>query len=205
MERVGSRFVVLVNDLVRDWDAQIAAANGDDVVASIGILRCSQRAHQAWLDYIEEGEYPDQDRQDGLMESEFHRRCVDQYEHIINVIQRLAASSNFGNPPMAHRLYVPKEFAEDAESRDQLVKDITALMAEPVPELSSCDPVLVDSPEQNRQGDGRVELHWVCCDMTMELAKSVPWRLYVELIRHVHENGRLTFALSSTEQSQTQS
>lgn len=79
-----------MSKLVRDWDAQIAASNGDDVAASIGILRCSQRSHQAWLDYITEGEYPDEDWSDGLMESEFHRRCIDQYEHIIAVIERLA-------------------------------------------------------------------------------------------------------------------
>jgi len=76
--------------LLRDWDAQIEAAAGDDVQAAIGILWCSQRSHQEWLDWIESGGENDHARKDGLMESEFHRRCIDQYEQIIGVIQRLA-------------------------------------------------------------------------------------------------------------------
>lgn len=75
--------------LIRDWDAQIAASDGDDVAASIGILRCSQRSHQEWLDWIEVGGEDDRARSDGLMESGFHRRCIDQYEQIIGVLGRL--------------------------------------------------------------------------------------------------------------------
>lgn len=83
-----------MSQLVRDWDAQIAAADGDEVAASVGILRCSQASHQAWLDYIEAGDYPDSERQDGLMSSEFHRRCIDEYENIIAVIERLRGSDD---------------------------------------------------------------------------------------------------------------
>lgn len=82
-----------MSELVRQWDVQIAAAGGDDVAASIGILRCSQESHQGWLDWIESGGHDDVARSDGLMESAFHRRCIDQYESIISVIERLAAAS----------------------------------------------------------------------------------------------------------------
>jgi hypothetical protein len=83
----------VVSGLLRDWDAQIEAAKGDEALASIGILRCSQRSHRAWLDYIEAGDYPDEERSDGLMDSEFHRRCIDEYERIIGVIERLRSST----------------------------------------------------------------------------------------------------------------
>lgn len=83
----------MTQSLVRQWDAQIEAANGDDVAASIGILRCSQASHQAWLDYIESGDCDDVDRSDGLLESDFHRRCIEQYEQIIGVIERLRDDS----------------------------------------------------------------------------------------------------------------
>lgn len=79
--------------LLRDWDAQIEAAAGDEVVAAVGILRCSQRSHQEWLDWIQSGGEDDHARNDGLMESEFHRRCIDQYERIIELIERLATAT----------------------------------------------------------------------------------------------------------------
>lgn len=78
-----------VSRLVRDWDAQIAACGGDRALAAIGILRCSQQSHQEWLDWIESGGHDDEARSDGLMDSEFHRRCISQYQEIIGVIEEL--------------------------------------------------------------------------------------------------------------------
>lgn len=80
-----------MSELVRNWDHQIELANGDEVAAAIGILRCSQHAHRSWLDWIEAGGTVDHD-EGALTDTEFHRRCIDEYERIIAVIERLAAA-----------------------------------------------------------------------------------------------------------------
>lgn len=72
--------------LDRDWDAQLEAAQGNEVLAAVGILRCSQRAHAAWRDYALE--HPDEETHG---DAAWHQRCVDEYEKIIGVIDRLAA------------------------------------------------------------------------------------------------------------------
>lgn len=71
--------------LARDWDVQLAAADGDEVAAAIGMLRCSQRAHAEWRDWAMTAELGEETHGDPA----WHQRCVDEYEHIIGVIERL--------------------------------------------------------------------------------------------------------------------
>lgn len=86
------------NPLLRDWDKQIELAEGDDVQAAIGILRCSQESHKAWLDYTEAvkagivtNDGPRRGHKGRSLNEQiaFDRRCIDEYEKIIGVIERL--------------------------------------------------------------------------------------------------------------------
>lgn len=61
----------------------------------------------------------------------------------------------------------------------------TSRIPTPVP----CAEDMVYSPEKTPIENG-VELHWLCCDLRMVLQKSTPWKLYRELIRHCHDEGR---------------
>lgn len=88
-----------MSSLIRDWDAQIEAADGDEIAAAIGILRCSQAAHQQWADWRADNPQSgsccpycgsEYETKDVDASDEFDRRCVEQYEKIISLIARLA-------------------------------------------------------------------------------------------------------------------
>lgn len=49
-----------------------------------------------------------------------------------------------------------------------------------------CPLDLVETPEQTPIECG-VELHWQCCDRTVAIQKSKPFRLFIDQIRFFHK------------------
>lgn len=137
-----------MSELIRDWDKQLELANGDRVKAAIGILRCSQRSHTEWRDWlIRNPQNPGPGECEEDVSVAFHQRCIDEYENIIVTIENATTPMAYGlrytdpKNPYWVGIWNERHIAEDMKARQRDGKEMEIVPLARTSDAPGKDPV----------------------------------------------------------------